>query len=333
MKEKLILSIIVPVYGVEKFIERCSRSLFEQTILKQYRVEFIFVNDCTKDDSIQVLENVINDYPQLKEFVNIINLKSNEGLFMARHYGLMQAKGKYIAHIDSDDYVDITMFEKMIEIAENKQLDMVWCGLVKEKKNGEHIHFGLYKYNTPSDFLRHAIHDERIWCVWGKIYRREIAMLAENMVPLERINFAEDLFRTALMLLSCKSCEPVHEELYHYCENLTSISSSQKTRDFFPDMVKIGNHLESILPSCYSLEVKQYKQLVLWKAITLHTPSTYKLYNHIWPNERKSTYLGAKYSYRCIYRIASISFPVAAWIWKNVMPLYMKLLGKGKLIK
>lgn len=98
-------------------------------------------------------------------------------------------------------------------------------------------------------------------------------------------------------------------------------------------MVKVGNFIETILPSCYSLELTQYKQLVLWKAIILHTPSTYKLYSRTWKEAQMKTYKGAKFTYKCIYRIASISFPLAVWIWKNVMPLYMKMLGKGKLIK
>ena len=83
-----MISVIVPVYGVEKYIERCARSLFEQT----YRdVEYIFVNDCTKDNSIFILQGVLHDYPNLN--VIIINKKHNEGLPQARKTGILASHG------------------------------------------------------------------------------------------------------------------------------------------------------------------------------------------------------------------------------------------------
>ena len=96
------VSVIVPVYGVEKYIERCARSLFEQTLDD---MEFIFVDDCTKDESIEVLKRVIDLYPVRKDQVKIIHHAVNKGLSRARETGVNAATGDYIGHCDSDDWV------------------------------------------------------------------------------------------------------------------------------------------------------------------------------------------------------------------------------------
>ena len=79
------VSVIIPVYGVEKYIERCARSLFEQTLED---MEFIFVNDCTKDNSIDILLRVIDEYPKRKSQVHILNHEFNKGLPVARQTGI-----------------------------------------------------------------------------------------------------------------------------------------------------------------------------------------------------------------------------------------------------
>ncbi len=110
------VSIIVPIYNVEKYIERCAVSLFEQDFED---IEYIFVNDCTPDNSIQILEEVIEKYPNRKSNVKIIHYKANKGLGSARKTGLEQATGEYVLHIDSDDWVELDMvlclYNKAIE--------------------------------------------------------------------------------------------------------------------------------------------------------------------------------------------------------------------------
>ena len=100
------VSVIVPIYKVEPFIERCARSLFEQTLDD---IEYIFVNDCTPDKSMEVLSRVLEDYPGRKEQVRIITMPVNSGLPKVRRAGLEVASGDYIIHCDSDDWVDRTM--------------------------------------------------------------------------------------------------------------------------------------------------------------------------------------------------------------------------------
>lgn len=98
----LKVSILVPIYGVEQYIERCAKSLFEQTYSE---IEYVFVNDCTKDDSIGVLNRVLEKFPQRKLQVRIINHEKNKGLGAARRTAILNANGDYILHVDSDDYI------------------------------------------------------------------------------------------------------------------------------------------------------------------------------------------------------------------------------------
>ena len=95
------VSILVPVYKVENFIDKCANSLFVQ---KYENIEYIFIDDCTPDDSIFRLQKVIEKYPHCD--VHVIKHKSNQGLSSARNTGVQHAKGEYIMHVDSDDYLD-----------------------------------------------------------------------------------------------------------------------------------------------------------------------------------------------------------------------------------
>ncbi|MDR0829587.1 MAG: glycosyltransferase, partial [Prevotellaceae bacterium] len=108
------VSILVPIYKVSAYIERCAHSLFQQTF---ENIEYIFVNDCTPDDSIEKLQKIIEQYPNRKPFVKIIHHKKNRGLAETRNTALYNSTGKYIQHIDSDDYIELNMIEEMYKKA------------------------------------------------------------------------------------------------------------------------------------------------------------------------------------------------------------------------
>ena len=113
------VSVVVPVYNVCLYIERCARSLFEQTIDS---IEYIFVNDCTQDESIDILKRVIEDYPNRKDQIQIIENRKNRGLWYSRKVGMKLATGDYVIVCDSDDWLDLNAYELMYEQAEEKNL-------------------------------------------------------------------------------------------------------------------------------------------------------------------------------------------------------------------
>lgn len=116
------VSVLVPIYGVEKYIERCAVSLFEQTYED---IEYIFVNDCTKENSIAILKEVIERYPIRKPQVRIIEHEQNKGLGKARNTAVAAALGDFLVHIDSDDYVDVNMVTMLVEKQKEGNYDIV----------------------------------------------------------------------------------------------------------------------------------------------------------------------------------------------------------------
>ncbi|MEA4968038.1 MAG: glycosyltransferase family 2 protein, partial [Bacteroidaceae bacterium] len=102
------ISVIIPVYNAELYFEKCLRSLFEQTF---GGIEFVFINDNTPDNSFNILENVLADYPDRKKQIKIINNKYNIGSGASRNIGLTVADGEYIVFCDSDDWCDLDLYQ------------------------------------------------------------------------------------------------------------------------------------------------------------------------------------------------------------------------------
>lgn len=124
METHLKLSVIVPVYNVRQHIEKCVRSLFHQTL---DGVEFIFVDVCSTDDSISILQSLLVEYQNLADNIIIIRHKQNRGVSVARNRGLAQARGEYVIFLDSDDWIDEQMLQKMYLAASTAKADVVMC--------------------------------------------------------------------------------------------------------------------------------------------------------------------------------------------------------------
>ena len=129
------VSVIIPVYGVENYIERCARSLFEQTLDD---IEYLFIDDCTPDQSIKVLQQLLEEYPQRKHQVIIHRMEHNSGQAAVRKWGMQNATGEYVIHCDSDDWVDLDMYRAMYEKAKSDNSDFVVCDfIVTDGNNNE----------------------------------------------------------------------------------------------------------------------------------------------------------------------------------------------------
>lgn len=120
------VSVIIPVYGVEEYIVRCANSLFSQTLDD---MEYIFVDDCSPDRSIDLLKNVLENYPNRKPQTRIERMPKNSGLAAVRKYGASLATGDYMIACDSDDYVEREMYETMYSFAVQNEFDLVQCDI------------------------------------------------------------------------------------------------------------------------------------------------------------------------------------------------------------
>ena len=182
------VSILVPVYNVEAFIERCAVSLFEQTFDD---IEYIFVNDCTPDNSIEVLKKVIEKYPNRNSHIKIIHHKTNRGLAGARNTGIQNATGDYILHIDSDDYIELDTVRLLYNSALNNDSDMVVCDYILEWKSQRKLILQNWD-SSNKEFIKKVLTVEAMPCVWNKLIRRSI-YIDNNVKAIEGVNFGEDL--------------------------------------------------------------------------------------------------------------------------------------------
>ena len=205
-----LVSIIVPVYGVERYIARCAVSLFEQTYKE---VEYIFVNDATPDKSIEVLRTVMKRYPERAKAVRIVEHPKNKGLSAARNTGLDHAKGDYIWHVDSDDYVATNAVEKWIEVAEKQSADIVICDINIVTTKG--IETERVTYKDKEDYIRRLLQHTQKCAHWNKFYSKsfidEIGIRSD-----EQIRMAEDYAVTPRLLYCAKRVAIFHEPLYFY---------------------------------------------------------------------------------------------------------------------
>ena len=152
------VSVIVTIYNREKYIEECARTLFEQTLDD---IEYLFIDDASTDRSVIILKNLLDKYPKRQLTTKMICLKQNSGRAVARQTGIDSASGEYVIHVDSDDWVDLDMFEKLYCKAKETNADIVGCNITHE-------------YKDYQQTFRQKYSDEMDENIRNKEYRRSI---------------------------------------------------------------------------------------------------------------------------------------------------------------
>lgn len=234
---KPYVSICVPIYNVEKYIERCARSLFEQTY---ENIEYIFVNDCTQDDSIQILNRIINEYPQRKGHLHIIHHKSNEGLASARNTAVEYCQTEFIMHVDSDDWIDLNVVEACVNNQLVTNADIVSIGVKRVHDGKEKADIIEWEDNVKEMTKRiiiHSVHNG----VWGRLIKTSLYKQNNIKIEIGR-GQSEDLQVVPRLFYYSNKTTFVDDAYYYYNnDNVTSytasfsvenVSDSIKTFDF-----------------------------------------------------------------------------------------------------
>lgn len=212
------ISVIVPIYNVEKYLRECLESLLHQT---QQDIEVLLINDGTKDNSGIIAKRYADKHPQLFKYLE----KENGGLSDARNFAMRYVKGKYVAFVDSDDYVAPTMFEKLYNLAEANNADMVDCEfeyVYEESGKHKQIFFPIYK--NKYDCLITAYPN-----VWNKLYKME--WINKLNVQFPKGLWHEDIeFFFKVLPFSNMLPVTVHESLYYYRQRKGSIMTNPDRR-------------------------------------------------------------------------------------------------------
>ena len=209
------VSVIVPVYNVEKYLEKCLNSLVNQTL---DNIEIIIVNDGTKDNSEEIIKKFIEKYPQKIVYLK----KENGGLSDARNFGIPYAKGEYIAFLDSDDYVEKDIYKEMYELAKKENSDMVECDFLWEYPDKTREDIGQV-YNGKKEML------EKVRVVaWNKLIRRSILEKAQIQFP-KGLRY-EDVEFTYKLIPHLNKVSFLKKPYIHYIQRENSISNVQNER-------------------------------------------------------------------------------------------------------
>ena len=211
------VSVIIPVYNVQKYIGECARSLFGQTLED---VEYIFVNDCTPDGSMEVLRKVLESFPERLPGIKIVVKQKNEGLPAARRSGLEHATGRYVIHCDSDDWMEPHMLERMYREASAYDADAVVCAYFQDMAPIS-THYVNEGKNCRDAILSDMIAVGEMQSVWRYMFRREV--YSDDLV-FPRHNQGEDLALLVQLAWHCRSIYCVKEPLYHWRYNTNSLT-------------------------------------------------------------------------------------------------------------
>ncbi len=208
---KAKVSIIVPIYNREKYLEDCVRSLMRQSL---DNIEYVFVDDGSTDNSLLLLKKVINDYPKRLPLIKIIEQHNNRGCAASRQIGLDNISGEYVIHADSDDWVDSNMYELLLNKAEATNADIVGCNI-----QHEYYSFHTIFRQSYSDDM-----DENIrGLLNGKIFPSLCTSLTKtSLIRNSSVTFptgldtGEDLLFNLNLYLCAKSVKGLDAAPYHY---------------------------------------------------------------------------------------------------------------------
>lgn len=203
------ISVIIPVYGVEKYIEKCARSLFEQSLQS---VEYIFVDDCSPDESITILKKTLLDYPDRQESVTIVSHSENKGLPYARKTGFSHAHGEYIICCDSDDWVDKRLYELMYDTAKNNESDVVVCDCLQTNGVISSVIDGGSETDA-SKCLQLMQYRKMWWSLCNKLFR---ASLFDNTLNYPQQSMGEDMCLCLQLFHYARKIDYVKNCFYNY---------------------------------------------------------------------------------------------------------------------
>ena len=274
------VSVIVPVYNVEKYLPRCLDSIIHQTLKD---IEIICVDDGSKDFSSDILK----EFSKRDKRIKIIK-KENGGLSDARNVGMNAAAGEYISFVDSDDWLSLDFLENLYTNAKDENADIAVASVIRSSKN---VNTQILKYKTKSvhsDFTKKLeVCDVPSHCyVWNKIYKRE--MLLKSNIKFEKGRIYEDVIFTPQILYASNKLVVVPEGHYYYFRHKNTLVKRQdkKAKN---DLKYAMNKSETFLKehnadtSVWETTVKRYRLfgLTIFKTITKRNQIKCVLFNFI----------------------------------------------------
>jgi len=268
---------------VSAYIEKCARSLFEQTLDS---LEILFIDDCSPDDSVKIIESILNEYPERKEFTRIIHMSANAGQAGVRRHGIIEATGQYIIHCDGDDWVDKTLYEQMYNVAVSQNADITICDFVEEFGKRS-IHHSFPKTDlSPKNFLKTWYCNTTHMSCCNKLIKRSV-YYDNSVLPWIGLNMWEDNGLTTRLFYYASRFAFVKGLAYHYNRiNIGSMTAGYGEKQV-NQMIAVAEHLAEFFHSKPDAEefektVNAFKYLAKLNLIT-DSFANYRRYKSLFP--------------------------------------------------
>lgn len=269
MRNNFFCTIIIPVYQVEQYIQKCLLSVVSQSYTKG--IECILVNDCTKDESINIAQKLIDEYRGNIKF-RIINREENGGLSAARNTGILEAKGDYLYFLDSDDYITPDCIKVLVETAQKfPKAQIVQAGAQATAEGFEYLSMKskkLKEYSEDAKYIkRNMLMAYYPPTAWNKLVNREW-VLANNLFFKEGLLHEDDYwnFFAAKHVTAYAICK---QDTYIYNIRPGSITQAPSARNIKSRLISAADFMDNIDSSCrnnqlaviYKLLMSDYREL------------------------------------------------------------------------
>lgn len=247
------VSVIVPVYNVEKYLARCLDSLVNQTLED---IEIIIVNDGSTDNCQKIINEYSKKYRNIKSFT-----QKNQGQAVARNVGLAHATGKYISYVDSDDYVETDMFKNLYREIENNKSDILISNIIKEENGNSYVFKNYWNIKKEPNKNFMTSHMGPV----ARLYSKEF-LINNNFKFMEGVIY-EDLASIPILGVYTNKIKYINEAYYHYTIRDGSSMKQKKYNKKLDDIFKVMDDLSRNIPDAYYEELEYlYIEHLLYSA-------------------------------------------------------------------
>ena len=308
------ISVLIPVYNVEAYIEKCAESLFNNTIAD--KCEFIFTNDGSTDASLERLNSVIERFPALKNNIVVLQHEKNKGLGVTRNTGFDNAHGKYIICTDSDDWVEPDYLEELFNTAEKDNLDFVGCDTYAFEEGSVIQELRHYPLNPDPhqcliDILDYKVGDY----LWVKLFKKEF-LIKHNIRWADDISIHEDTLMDIKILTNNPKIGYVNKPLYNYLIRKGSYIHSlytEKNADKIFLAIKYMDDYLKLQKADYAYEAfKRRSYIIKCNCISCGTYFTQKKYLNLYKDLNKYAELkNTKLFYFLVIKLSNKSSKLA----------------------
>lgn len=256
------VSVIIPVYNTEKYLDKCLKSVVNQTLKN---IEIIVINDCSSDDS----EKIINEYLKKYENIKYIKNKKNQGIGYSRNLGILNSNSEYITFVDSDDYLDVDYLEKMYNFSKMNNLDMGICDL--KKIDQKDIILG-YEYIEKFQISNLEINPNLLLIInlgpTNKLFKSELFKDKKNLFS-EKLKY-EDIYCIPTIISKSNKIGKIDNVYYNYVihSNSQTTTVNEKIFDILEVLKKVYDDLNKLI---YYDKIREHTEYLFIRTLFRYT--------------------------------------------------------------